>query len=1049
MKRLLGVSLLAGLVANAPMAAEPLTGFQQFRSYPFLDRAYREAGRDNWAEVERLMRHLLERVPRNDEARSLLVEALAKQRRYREAEALATQLSDGHDALLELRLTWIEQDPPGTSLVEAWLAQSEGDDHVRLWQAYSLSLARFGGAKRALDWLNEIPPKGDDQVLRMARANWAERLRDWSATEQQLAALEAEGRLSEDDWRRLANARVQLLDEAGLQRLLARPPSPAAERQLRLAMLDRAVALGQLEMAKRWLASLPPADRDSAEQRGRLWELARQGGDTPLVRELGEQLGRPCLETAEWLSRHDPGAALEQLRDCRAEDDPQTWLVLAQRLQAEDLLQRQRLAEPWDSARRDSLLALWREQGRGDLALAWLARQPQTPAVQRQRAELLQAAGQREQAERLWFDYYRSSGDLQALDQASYLAVQAGRRDAARQWLEQAFDSRGGRLPAPLLQRLAGLYAEADAPLDMARARALLAHLDGDSRAALLGRLAESGHCAWVRGEIADTTRNPAELRVLGRCAMPARPGEAVVYYQAALAQGDQASRLPLAYALEAAGDAPAAWRIWRELAPAQLDNIGRLTAARSALGAGEAQAAERYWQAAQSTSADDWALGAAIAQAGGDLPLALQRQRLALDQRPQAGHYYGAAATAQLAGDTQQSTAWLAEAARLEPANPRYNADYAMRLAAAESAEERRRAIAPLQRATRDYPEDYRLGETLAWRYAEAEDSVAARLELRRVIDLEQHPVAGDDQYGSLEARRYRQRRAHESLSRRDSFTLASVWSPAGVATNDILRDDGSRAGESRRAASSNVQMAVWDHALGAEPSRAGRSLSVYGRALLGGDGRHRYGRSLGTGLGLRYRPLGTHNLNLYSELYAQSELDDADFDGFSLGQWLNPAAVSEALNDHVRKGQVSTDLLLRATASFFDQGDWRNDWRVDETQWNERSLYLDAAWWTRAGDHAWLSRYQQGRTYKLAAAGAQTLMPYGFVEFSAQDPRSHWRQDWRSGLGLRWQLWYGDSRYNAYPANLKVNAEYQWGLGGNLYERASGVLLRVEVDF
>ena len=85
MKRLLGVSLLAGLVATAAMAAEPLTGFQQFRSYPFLDRAYREAGRDNWAEVERLMRHLLERVPRNDEARSLLVEALAKQRRYREA----------------------------------------------------------------------------------------------------------------------------------------------------------------------------------------------------------------------------------------------------------------------------------------------------------------------------------------------------------------------------------------------------------------------------------------------------------------------------------------------------------------------------------------------------------------------------------------------------------------------------------------------------------------------------------------------------------------------------------------------------------------------------------------------------------------------------------------------------------------------------------------------------------------------------------------------------------------------------------------------------
>ena len=36
----------------------------------------------------------------------------------------------------------------------------------------------------------------------------------------------------------------------------------------------------------------------------------------------------------------------------------------------------------------------------------------------------------------------------------------------------------------------------------------------------------------------------------------------------------------------------------------------------------------------------------------------------------------------------------------------------------------------------------------------------------------------------------------------------------------------------------------------------------------------------------------------------------------------------------------------------------------------------------------------------------------------------------------GLRWQLWYGDSRYNAFPAHVTVRTEYQLGLGGNLYE-------------
>ncbi|MGA4603620.1 phage receptor, partial [Ectopseudomonas hydrolytica] len=226
MKRLFGFPLLACLVAFPVAAAEPLSGFQQFRSYPFLDRAYREAGRNNWGEVERLMRHLLERVPRSEEARRLLMEALIKQRRYAEAEALSSELGEGHEALLELRLAWIEQDPPTATQVEQWLLHSEGDQRVRLWQAYSLSLAKFGGAKRALDWLSQLPIRGDGMVLRMARANWAERLRDWSATEAQLAALEAEGQLGADDWRRLANARVQLLDEEGIE---SRPLTGASE----------------------------------------------------------------------------------------------------------------------------------------------------------------------------------------------------------------------------------------------------------------------------------------------------------------------------------------------------------------------------------------------------------------------------------------------------------------------------------------------------------------------------------------------------------------------------------------------------------------------------------------------------------------------------------------------------------------------------------------------------------------------------------------------------------------------------------------------------
>lgn len=382
--------------AALPVAAStPMTDFQRFTSFPFMDRSYREARKDNWAEVERLTRHVLGRVPNNDEARALLVEALAHQRRYKEAQAQAEQLGGSPeyaDALLELRLTWIEQDPPPASQVEQWLAASEGNQRVRLWQAYSLSLAKFGGAGKALDWLSQLPPRGDGQVLRLARANFAEQLRNWQETIEQLQPLADKGQLPAEDWQRLANAYVQQVNEKGLNKLLASVPSPQAADQARLAMANRAIAVGHNQQAQRWLQSLSPDQLNQPDQRQQLWELAREGDDAALVRRLSNDLQRPCLDTVDWLSRHDPNLAREQFKGCTPTTDTRAYAVLKQRLY-------------------------------GD---------PPQPPQPRTASE--------------WENRYRQSGDLAALEQATFLLVEQGQAGHARQLLEQAYDRRQGRL---------------------------------------------------------------------------------------------------------------------------------------------------------------------------------------------------------------------------------------------------------------------------------------------------------------------------------------------------------------------------------------------------------------------------------------------------------------------------------------------------------------------------------------------------------------------------------------------------------------------------
>jgi adsorption protein A len=1000
MKPRLSLTFAGLLLGSSALAAPtaPMTDFQRFTSYPFMERSYREAQKDNWAEVERLTRHVLKRVPNNNEARALLAESLAHQRRYQEAEAIAEDLDDNPehaDALLELRLTWIEQDPPPASQVEAWLAKSEGQHRVRLWQAYSVSLAKFGGAAKALEWLNHLPPGDDGMVLRLTRANFAEQLRNWGETIDQLQPLADKGELPADDWQRLANAYIQQVDEKNLNKLLASAPSQQAATRTRLAMADRAIAMGHNQQAERWLHSVPEDQLQRPEQRQQLWELAREGDDAPLVRRLSNELQRPCMETVDWLSHKDLALAREQLGQCQASDNPRAYAILRQRLYGDP-------PQP---------------------------PQPRTPAQ--------------------WEQRYRQTGDLAALEQATFMLLEQGQAERARQLLEQAYDRRQGRLSASLLQRLGNLYARNDGPMNSSRMLALVPRVDAATRGQLLGRLAESGQCDAVRRAIPTTPTEAGQFRALGRCAMPDQPGEAVVYYQAAERLGDHASRLPLAYALEASGDSTAALPIWNSLPASAWNDNARLTAARGALNAGDADAARRHWDAAGHHSADDWALGAAIAQRQGDLPQALAFQREALRHTPRADHYYAAAGTAQQAGDSAQSSAWLAEAVRLAPDQPRYRADYGMRLAGSTDKQQRRQSIPYLERATRDFPEDFRLGETLALRYDEVEDSAAARRELRRVLDVEQNLVDGDDEYGSLEARKYRQRRAHETLSRRDSITLASTWSPAGTSTNDKFLDTGQPNGTSRKARSQNVQIAMWDHALGEEPSRNGSTLSVYGRVLFGGQSRTDYAQSMGTGVGLRYKPLGQANLNLYAELYHQRQIDSDHYSGLSLGELLSPAKVGGNWGDLRHHAESSNDLLLRATASFLDQGRYRNDWRIDEDDWDERFLYLDAAWWTRAGDHAWLSRFQQGHAWKLPGNSPQSIMPYGFLEFASQDPSNDWRQDARAGVGVRWQWWFDDDRYNAYRGSLKVRAEYQQSLGGNLYMRANGMLVGVEMNF
>ena len=116
---------LLGTSLSAPSQAAAPSELQQFRSYPYIERAYRALDSQP-AEAEKLVRHVLEEISQEHaEAQRILLQALQRQGRYAEALDVCAKLPAEQAAPLreELRLAWIgsDQGVPAATL-DGWPA---------------------------------------------------------------------------------------------------------------------------------------------------------------------------------------------------------------------------------------------------------------------------------------------------------------------------------------------------------------------------------------------------------------------------------------------------------------------------------------------------------------------------------------------------------------------------------------------------------------------------------------------------------------------------------------------------------------------------------------------------------------------------------------------------------------------------------------------------------------------------------------------------------------------------------------------------------------
>jgi adsorption protein A len=631
-----------------------------------------------------------------------------------------------------------------------------------------------------------------------------------------------------------------------------------------------------------------------------------------------------------------------------------------------------------------------------------------------------------------------NGGGATLLDELTYRLMDAGGAEQATTLLLQAypFAGRSATERDLLVQRLALLAS--GGPASEARLTGLREPLDTP---ALRGRQAAfwatKNDCGAVRAVLGDLSPEYGydDWMRLGDCSTTAAPLVALDAYAQAqsMRPGGSASRA-LAYQAYATGEYLLALDAWRRVTPDAFAIDDLMAAATTAFAAGAPQQAcewlEHYRDRGGMPDYRYWSLRARSADAAGRTDDARAAFEQSVAVRPSVDDYMR---LVRLSNDAAQQVQWLRQAAALDLKNAAVQAELGYTLERMGRDNDARLAF---ERAAALDPANVRIQSELGFLYWRTGNVLLAERAFERAWQADQRNIAVAEQLVYIEqrlthnpqARRYAEhvldayqargegaadaqkqfglKRLHEDLGRRVTIS-ADGWSGTRVGTGTSA----SRAGDGFRSYS-QIEGEV---RLGRASVHDGKTIAAYAR-LIGDSGNERRAvpvQNRTAGVGLRWKPFRQQVFYVAAE--QQTRLD----------------------------GPARPDTLARASASLFNGGRHSDDWHAAGGGWFAQNLYLDVAHYFKAKYGAATADYRASYHRKLASG--HSVEPYAHVQMTGvRNAGISTDRDVRGGIGARWNVWYGGTRYNADPHKLSIGIEYQDTLETNQPDR-NGLFLSV----
>ena len=595
--------------------------------------------------------------------------------------------------------------------------------------------------------------------------------------------------------------------------------------------------------------------------------------------------------------------------------------------------------------------------------------------------------------------YQQEPANLTRLDQLTWQLMQNGQSREAADLLLQRYPFQGdARVSQTLMARLASLLeshpylatptkvAILSKPLPLAEQRQWQSQLPGiadncPSIVRLLGDMSPSyDAAAWNR---------------LAKCYRDTLPGVALyAWLQAEQRQPNAWQHRAVAYQAYQVEDYATALAAWQKISLHDMSNEDLLAAANTAQAAGNGAARDRWLQQAEQRGLGNNALYwwlHAQRYIPGQPELALNDLTRSINITPSANAYVARATIYRQRHNIPAAVSDLRAALELEPNNSNTQAALGYALWDSGDIAQSREM---LEQAHKGLPDDPALIRQLAYVNQRLDDMPATQHYARLVIDDIDNQALITPLTPEQNQQRFNFRRLHEEVGRRWTFSFdSSIGLRSGAMSTANNNVGGAAPGKSYR---SYGQLEA-EYRLGRNMLLEGDLLSVYSRVFAdtGENGVMMPVKNPMSGTGLRWKPLRDQIFFL---------------------------AVEQQLPLNGQNG--ASDTMLRASASFFNGGKYSDEWHPNGSGWFAQNLYLDAAQYIRQDIQAWTADYRVSWHQKVA--NGQTIEPYAHVQDNGyRDKGTQGAQ--LGGVGVRWNIWTGETHYDAWPHKVSLGVEYQ----------------------